>query len=52
MKTKPVELDRPNDLSPTGVRSTIKGNYTFEEVFEHIFYNGLGVRRRPIKKNK
>jgi hypothetical protein len=49
MKTKPVELDRPGDLTPMGVKSTIKGDYTFEEVFEHIFFTGLGVRRNKLK---
>lgn len=49
LETKPVELDRPIDLSPMGVKSTIKGNYTFNEVFEHIFINGLGVRGNKLE---
>jgi hypothetical protein len=50
MKTKAVKIERPDDLAPTGVRSTIKGDYTFEEVFAHIFFTGLGIRERKIIK--
>ena len=49
MKTKSIVMNRPNDLTPMGVKSTIKGNYTFNEVFEHIFINGLGVRRNKLE---
>jgi hypothetical protein len=49
MKTKTVKLDRPSDLAPLGIKYTIKGDYTFNEVFEHIFFNGLGVRRKSKK---
>jgi len=31
------EIKRPGDLAPKGVKSTIKGNYGFNEVMEHIF---------------
>jgi len=31
------QIQRPGDLAPQGVRSTIKGNYGFNEVFEHIY---------------
>jgi hypothetical protein len=31
------EIKRPGDLAPRGVKSTIKKNYGFNEVFEHIF---------------
>lgn len=31
------KIKRPGDLAPLGVRSTIKGNYKFDEVFKHIF---------------
>jgi hypothetical protein len=41
-KKKPIQ--RPGDLSPLGVRSTIKGNYSFNETFEHIFKES----RKPI----
>ena len=34
---KKGEIERPEDLSPRGVRSTIKGAYSFNEVFDHIF---------------
>jgi hypothetical protein len=31
------QIQRPGDLAPRGVKSTIKGNYSFNEVFENIF---------------
>lgn len=31
------QIKRPGDLAPRGVKSTIKGNYSFNEVFEHIY---------------
>lgn len=31
------EIKRTGDLAPRGVKSTIRGNYGFNEVFEHIF---------------
>ena len=31
------EIKRPGDLAPRGVKSTIKGTYSFNEVFDHIF---------------
>lgn len=31
------QIQRPGDLAPQGVKSTIKGNYSFNEVFENIF---------------
>jgi hypothetical protein len=31
------KLSRPNDLAPKGVRSTIRGDYDFNEVFQNIF---------------
>ena len=31
------EIKRTGDLAPTGVKSTIKGEYNFNEVFEHIY---------------
>jgi hypothetical protein len=34
---KKGEIERPEDLSPRGVKSTIKGTYGFNEVFDHIF---------------
>ena len=34
---KAREIKRPGDLEPRGVKSTIKGTYGFNEVFEHIF---------------
>jgi hypothetical protein len=34
------EIKRPGDLTPKGVKSTIKGNYGFNEVMEHIFNEG------------
>lgn len=42
-KKKPIE--RPGDLAPKGVKSTIKGEYGFNETFEHIFKES----RKPIK---
>jgi hypothetical protein len=37
MKDKSNKLiQRPGDLAPLGVRSTIKGNYSFNETFEHM----------------
>lgn len=35
MNKKPIQ--RPGDLAPKGVKSTIKGEYGFNETFEHIF---------------
>jgi hypothetical protein len=43
---KKKEIERPNDLAPRGIKYTVKGNYTFNEVFEHIFKES----RKPIKK--
>lgn len=34
MKNK---IKRPLDLMPKGVSHTIKGNYSFNETFQHIF---------------
>ena len=34
---KTREIQRTGDLAPTGVKSTIKGTYGFNEVFDHIF---------------
>ena len=31
------KIKRTGDLAPTGVKSTIKGEYNFNEVFEHIY---------------
>jgi hypothetical protein len=31
------QIKRTGDLAPRGVRSTIRGTYKFNEVFEHIF---------------
>ena len=31
------QIKVPGDLAPKGVKSTIKGNYSFNEVFENIF---------------
>jgi hypothetical protein len=42
-KKKPIQ--RPSDLAPLGVRSTIKGNYTLNEVFQHILKESL----KPLK---
>jgi hypothetical protein len=30
-------INTPNDLAPKGVRSTIRGNYDFNEVFKNIY---------------
>jgi hypothetical protein len=35
MKNK---IKTPHDLAPRGVRSTIKGDYSFNETFNHIFF--------------
>lgn len=43
---KKKQIDRPGDLAPLGVKSTVKGNYTFNEVFEHIHKEA----RKPLKK--
>ena len=43
---KKKEIERPGDLAPLGVKSTIQGNYTYNEVFEHIFKEA----RKTIKK--
>lgn len=44
------EIKRPGDLAPRGVRSTIKGDYGFNEVFEHI-YNQSRKPDEAWKKN-
>jgi hypothetical protein len=31
------QIKRPGDLAPQGVKSTIRGTYQFNEVFQHIF---------------
>lgn len=31
------EIKRTGDLAPQGVKSTIRGTYGFNEVFEHIY---------------
>jgi hypothetical protein len=35
MKNKVIE--RPNNLKPLGIRSTVSENYNFNETFIHIF---------------
>lgn len=42
---KKKEIQTPGDLTPLGVKSTIKGNYTFNEVFQHIHKEA----HKPIK---
>ena len=39
------QIKRPGDLAPRGVKSTIRGTYEFNEVFQHIFIEA----RRPDK---
>jgi len=39
------EIKRTGDLAPRGVKSTIKGNYSFNEVFQ-LIYNEA---RKPDK---
>jgi hypothetical protein len=39
------QIKRPGDLAPQGVRSTIRGTFGFNEVFQHIFIEA----RRPDK---
>jgi hypothetical protein len=34
---KKKQIQRTGDLAPLGIRSTIKGDYTFNETFEQIF---------------
>ena len=31
------EIQRPKDLAPLGVKSTIKGEYEINEVMKHIY---------------
>jgi len=31
------QIKTPGDLAPRGVKSTIRGTYEFNEVFEHIY---------------
>ena len=52
IKTKPVEpveSGLTGDLLPKGIKSTIKGDYSFNESFEHIFFNGLNIRKKNGK---
>lgn len=38
MNKKPKKpIQRPGDLAPLGIRSTVKGDYGFNETFQHIF---------------
>jgi hypothetical protein len=46
MKTNNKNIQRPGDLAPLGVRTTIKGEYGFNETFEHIFKES----RKSMKK--
>jgi hypothetical protein len=34
-------INRDGDLKPTGVKYTIRGDYGFNETFEHIFRERL-----------
>ena len=38
------QIKRPLDLAPKGVRSTLKGDYSFNETFHHIFTES----RKPL----
>jgi hypothetical protein len=38
------QIKRPLDLAPKGVRSTLKGDYSFNETFNHIFTES----RKPL----
>jgi hypothetical protein len=42
---KKNNVSRPGDLAPKGIKSTIKSEYSFNETFEHIFYNGIGINK-------
>jgi hypothetical protein len=39
------EIKRPHDLAPKGVSHTVKGDYSFNETFQHIFTES----RKPIR---
>jgi uncharacterized protein (DUF302 family) len=39
------QIKRPHDLAPKGVKYTIKGNYSFNETFQHIFNES----RKPLR---
>ena len=39
------QIKRPLDLAPKGVKYTIKGNYSFNETFQHIFNES----RKPLR---
>ena len=45
------EIQRPDDLAPLVVMSTIKGDYGFNETFEHIFQEARSSAR-SWKKSK
>jgi len=30
------EIKRPGDLKATGIRSTLRGNYSYSEIFEQL----------------
>lgn len=47
--SKPTE--RPGDLAPLGVKSTIRGNYSFNETFDYIFQEARKPRQE-WKKSK
>jgi hypothetical protein len=38
---KNKQIQRSGDLNPLGVKHTIRGNYTFNETFEHIYQERL-----------
>jgi hypothetical protein len=39
--SKSKDVIREGDLKPRGVKYTIRGNYNFNETFEHIFKERL-----------
>jgi hypothetical protein len=46
MNKKPKKPNqRPGDLAPLGIRSTVKGDYGFNETFQHI----LKESRKPLE---
>jgi len=46
MNKKPKKpIQRPGDLAPLGIRSTVKGDHGFNETFQHI----LKESRKPIE---
>lgn len=48
------EIERPGDLKPLGVRSTIRGDYSSNEIFEQLckLKNELEIKRVEMEDKR